>query len=199
MLQSGIIFDGDDTLWETMKLYTAAKQEFYDLLAKVGWPRIEVEPLFEKIDKEAVAEFGFSRKRFPGSMASTYKLLCQSHGVAVDAQILTQSAAIGESVFDKPVHAIEGARETLDDLHRDFDLSLATKGDQLVQKARLEQSRLGQYFDAVYYLEHKLVSDIRHIISDRNLDKKCSWVVGNSLRSDIHPAIRANLRHLDSK
>jgi hypothetical protein len=34
-LYSSIIFDGDDTLWRTMPLYTAAKRRFFALLLEV--------------------------------------------------------------------------------------------------------------------------------------------------------------------
>ena len=37
--RKGVIFDGDDTLWETMPLYTGAKERFYGLMGASGFDR----------------------------------------------------------------------------------------------------------------------------------------------------------------
>ncbi len=73
MYQAGIIFDGDDTLWETSVFYKEAKEEFFDKMASLGFNQSEVQESFEKTDVANVTRFGFTKKRFPTSMAETYQ------------------------------------------------------------------------------------------------------------------------------
>ena len=64
----GCFFDGDDTLWETMPLYTEAKGRFYDLMAAAGFDRGAAEKRFEAVDCANVERFGFSQE--PSESAS---------------------------------------------------------------------------------------------------------------------------------
>ncbi len=60
-----LILDGDDTLWETMSLYTEAKQAFATVLEAEGIPRKRALAVFEDTDLQNVKQYGFSRVRFP--------------------------------------------------------------------------------------------------------------------------------------
>ncbi len=77
--RKGVIFDGDDTLWETMPLCAGAKGRFYGLMGAAGFDRgaaeERFEERFEEIDRANVERFVFSHERFPRSMVETYKEL----------------------------------------------------------------------------------------------------------------------------
>jgi hypothetical protein len=87
MSSAGIIFDGDDTLWYTMPIYTKAKQEFFYEMSALGFDPQEVERAFEQTDAENVSRFGFSKRRFPTSMAETYQLFCTKHRFPLDEAV----------------------------------------------------------------------------------------------------------------
>jgi phosphoglycolate phosphatase-like HAD superfamily hydrolase len=77
MSSAGVIFDGDDTLWETAPLYARAKQQFFGQMSSLGFDPREVESAFHNIDVVNVDRLGFSKHRFPTSMAETYRLFCE--------------------------------------------------------------------------------------------------------------------------
>src|SRR5882672_5200204 len=74
-----VIFDADDTLWETQSLYSDSKNRFFLEMLRVGFPIGEVRDRFEKIDNENVSKFGFSKSRFPRSMRDTYSVFCAEY------------------------------------------------------------------------------------------------------------------------
>ena len=61
----GIVFDGDDTLWNTERLYDAARAKARHVVEKAGLDGARWEELERRIDVENVAHLGFSTERFP--------------------------------------------------------------------------------------------------------------------------------------
>ncbi len=192
-LRKGVIFDGDDTLWETMPLYTDAKQRFFDLIARLDFDRGVAEERFEAIDHDNVKRFGFSQQRFPRSMVETYEELCFQAGCEPNESVSQQATEIGRSVFVGVAPLIAGAKDVLEVLRREFLLILATKGDRAIQRRRIEHAGLRDYFAASYVLDRKTAKELMKILQDQRLDPAHSWAVGNSLRSDIIPALGAGL------
>lgn len=76
VLRSGLIFDGDDTLWETQSLYNLAKRRFRAEMEALGYDPEEVLRTFEEVDIINVRLLGFSKNRFPKSMSDTYEIMC---------------------------------------------------------------------------------------------------------------------------
>lgn len=193
MNKAGVIFDGDDTLWETMPLYTEAKQAFFYEMAQLGFNPAEVELRFESKDRENVSKLGFSKHRFPTSMADTYRLFCEKHKVEYQEEIEKTMRGIGYQVFIKHPKILDHADQVLAQLRPRYSLVLATKGDIEVQQARIEQSGLSGLFDKIFILPHKSAKELQEIVEACNLDMRRSWVVGNSLKSDINPALHTGL------
>jgi putative hydrolase of the HAD superfamily len=190
----GVIFDGDDTLWETQSLYNTAKRSFFLEMEKAGFNPAEVERRFESIDHANVARLGFGRRRFPQSMCETYKRFCEEHSLVVDPGRLSQMRAIGESVFLAVPTLYKEAERTLGILRSaNFVLTLATKGDPEIQRERIRTSGLTTSFDGIYVFEEKGAQEFRQIVDDWRLDIGGSWSIGNSARSDIAPALAIGL------
>lgn len=194
MKSAGIIFDGDDTLWETMPVYTQAKEEFFREMSTLGFDRQEVERLFEHTDVENVNRLGFTKHRFPTSMAETYRSFCDKYQCLADDTIEERMRGLGYSVFDRPPVVFDHAERTLARLRPHYKLILATKGDQEVQQSKIDHSGLANQFSSIYILDHKTDKELRHIVEDCGLDVTSSWAIGNSLRSDINPGLRIGLK-----
>jgi putative hydrolase of the HAD superfamily len=190
---AGIIFDGDDTLWETMPHYVRAKRDFYNRMALMGFEVRAVEEKFEQIDLDNLARLGFSRSRFPTSMVNTYQAFCRDCGQPEDDLVAGEIASIAENVFNLPAIPLEGAPEVLTTLAESYRLFLLTKGDPQVQQRRINDSGLKGFFSAIYIVPDKSASDFRRIVRDQELSVETSWSVGNSLRSDINPALAIGL------
>jgi putative hydrolase of the HAD superfamily len=194
MNSAGVIFDGDDTLWETMPVYTKAKQEFFSEMASLGFNRQEVESIFESTDVANVSKLGFTKHRFPTSMAETYQSFCNKYRRAAEDAIEQRVKGIGYSVFDNPPIVFDHVQQVLSQLRPHYKLILATKGDREVQQAKIDHSGLADFFSEIYILDHKTDKEIRHIVEDSELEVGRSWMIGNSLRSDINPGLRVGLK-----
>jgi putative hydrolase of the HAD superfamily len=184
-----IIFDGDDTLWETTPLYAGAKQDFFGRMSLLGFDPREVEREFHLIDVANVDRLGFSKERFPTSMAETYRFFCEKHDASYDRMIENAMRDIGYRVFEQVPALCEGAEWVLSQLRGHYRLFLATKGDQDIQRAKIQHSKLSDFFERIYILDRKTVQDMNRIVQECQLAIQKTWVVGDSLKSDINPAL----------
>jgi putative hydrolase of the HAD superfamily len=88
---------------------------------------------------------------------------------------------------------LEGVEETLARLSGRFRLHLLTKGEPLVQEDKLARSGLGRFFEQVHVVPEKDVEVFRALIARYDLQPEQTWMVGNSPRSDINPALAAGI------
>jgi putative hydrolase of the HAD superfamily len=68
-------------------------------------------------------------------------------------------------------------------------LTLCTKGAPQEQRAKLDRSGLGRYFRNVEVVKEKDVELYRRL----GIARSTAWMVGNSPKSDINPALEAGL------
>src|ERR1700688_4600773 len=123
-----LIFDGDDTLWKTMPLYTEAKEKFFNLMQKEGFVRAMVESFFENRDQKNVKTLGFSRRRFGISMQQTYRHFCREIDQPLRKPVKIQIVTIRDHIFGKKPKLVPFARSVLQSLKRRNRLILLTKG-----------------------------------------------------------------------
>jgi putative hydrolase of the HAD superfamily len=88
---------------------------------------------------------------------------------------------------------IEGVPETLEYLCRRHDLTLFTKGHPEEQKLKIDRSGLGIYFGHTAIVKEKDAAAYTALARERGMDRERSWMVGNSPKSDINPALEAGL------
>ena len=88
---------------------------------------------------------------------------------------------------------IDGVPETLAELAARHDLTLFTKGHPEEQKLKVERSGLGRYFAHTAIVKEKNADAYRTLVVERDMDPARTWMIGNSPRSDINPAIEAGL------
>ena len=189
-----LIFDGDDTLWDTMPIYTQAKQKFYSIMSRCGFGHSEPAAFFEKRDSLNVAKLGFSRRRMQFSMLETYRHFCQQHHIKPIGAVETEIKAAAQAVFIEPAQRMPYAEQVLRTLRKDCKLLLLTKGERSVQRWRLKTSRLAGYFDAVLIVGNKNAEIFARVVQKFRLNPQQTFSIGNSIRSDINPAIAAGLR-----
>jgi putative hydrolase of the HAD superfamily len=194
MNRAAIIFDGDDTLWETMPAYALAKHTFFHEMELLGFNAQQVELQFEQTDLANVDKLGFSRERFANSMMETYHRFCRSYHIEKSVSVEQKLRALGYGVTASPPKVDPQAQRVLGRLRADYRLILATKGDQDVQLMKIEESGLGSFFDKIYIFDQKTERELKLIIEENGFSRRDSWSIGNSLRSDIKPALRLGLK-----
>lgn len=188
----GIIFDFDDTLVETTVFFEIAREKFARSMVELGFP---LEEVLEKLNLQDIENVrrcgGFLKECFPLAMAQTYDYFCGVNGVVSDPEVRKKVEEMGWWVFGQKPSLVTGACEVLKLLSAKgrYDLFLATKGDPGVQWERIAGSGLKKYFKKVYVLKDKTRLEYDLIARMNNLDPGCSWVVGNSVKSDINPGI----------
>nr|WP_316652670.1 HAD family hydrolase [uncultured Gellertiella sp.] len=184
---SAIGFDADDTLWQNEHFYRLTERQFTDLLAD----HAEGEHVSERLlqaEKRNLAHYGFGIKGFTLSMIET---AIEITGGRVPASTIADILDIGRTLLSHPVETLPHAREVLEKLRGHYYLVLITKGDLFDQERKLAQSGLGDFFDAIEIVSDKTTSTYRRIFSRVAGGADCAAMIGNSLKSDIVPAIAA--------
>jgi putative hydrolase of the HAD superfamily len=194
-LAVGVVFDGDDTLWATEQLYDDARLKARLIVADAGLDAAAWEAIERRIDVEKVATLGHSARRFPASCVQAYGEVCRSAGVTPDRLVAERVRRASQSVFACDPPLVPGAREILTTLRaRGARLALLTKGDRRVQRRRIERSGLGALFDIKRIVAEKSPETIRQVVASLGISVESAWMVGNSIRSDVLPALSAGLR-----
>jgi putative hydrolase of the HAD superfamily len=203
-MKKTFIFDLDDTLIYNLHDYSQPIIDFTKLVIERIGPRAPDIPtiinLEDKIDREKVKEWiplgkGFSKERFPTSLKETYQEIAKPLGI--EDKIGEELAyKIGTQAFSmerwKKQGLVPGAVETIDYLKSKGDeLILMTKGDDKVQKMKIKANNLEEIFKKTYIVPTKNKEIIYSVLNTQNLDNV--WHIGNSIKSDILPAIDAKI------
>jgi putative hydrolase of the HAD superfamily len=183
-MRSWVIFDADNTLWETESLYDNARRTLTNILASRGIDAVVAGEMQEAIDEELYKTFGYSAQRFPASFDRTLLHFFP----ASSEEERTQIRSIAERVFLQPAIAHQALNEVIAKLGAHYSLGILTAGENWVQQARLEQFAHRHHFQAIEIVPHKDIQAFSDFADKHGVDRKTSWVVGDSLRSDIIPA-----------
>ena len=180
-------FDADDTLWHNMKFYDLTEARFAALLSEHADPAHLAERLLAA-ERKNLRHYGFGIKGFTLSMIET---AIEVTGGKVPASVIAEVLEAGRDMLSHPVETLPHAPEVLDALAGKYRLVLITKGDLFDQERKLAQSGLGELFDAVEIVSDKNASTYERIFSRHGDGPQRALMVGNSLKSDVVPALTA--------
>ncbi|MCX5511941.1 HAD family hydrolase [Kaistia algarum] len=184
---SAIGFDADDTLWQNEQFYRLTETRFLDLLSEHGEKKVLADRLLDA-ERRNLAFYGFGIKGFTLSMIETAIEVTEGRvGTDVIAKILDA----GRELLVHPVETLPFARDALERLAGTYRIILITKGDLFDQERKLAQSGLGDLFDAVEVVSDKARVTYERIFTRHADGPEHAMMVGNSLKSDIVPAIDA--------
>ncbi|MGZ8834055.1 MAG: HAD family hydrolase [Thermoanaerobaculia bacterium] len=182
-----IAFDADDTLWHNESVFQATEKQFSELLAHHHSPDWVRERLFAT-ETRNLRHFGYGVKGFILSMIETAIELTEAE---IRGDEINQIIKWGHEMLRAPVQLLEGVRETVEVLSRGHKLMLVTKGDLFDQESKLARSGLGEYFYDVQIVSEKDAATYKRVISRSGTAPQKFLMVGNSLKSDILPALDA--------
>lgn len=182
-----IAFDADDTLWHNEQLFRFTERQFADLLRDYA-DRDVLEKRLLNIEKKNLKLYGFGIKGFTLSMIETAIEVTEGR---VPASIIKTILDSGRAMMVSPVVTLPGVHETLQALSHDYKLILVTKGDLFDQERKLAESGLGDFFTAVEVVTDKTQKTYETVFCRHGNGAGQSLMVGNSLRSDIIPALNA--------
>lgn len=181
-----LLIDADDTLWENNIYFEQAIHGFITFLDHSQLTREEVRAVLDEIERL----MGYGTVNFTKSLVETYRRLAEKDLHDEDVE---QARRFGERIRTHPLQLLAGVKETLDYLSPRHDLVLLTKGDLEEQKLKVEQSGIEECFRRVVIVQEKDVATYHQVTSELQIDPKRTWMIGNSPRSDINPALAAGL------
>ena len=194
-MTEAIIFDFDDTLVATNRIYDEARREFFAEMTAFGkFDEDEMAYYLNAADIANVEAAGHLAKEcFPLAMRQTYEHFLKAAGKDCREGAAQKMEDIGWRVFDKEPSWLPGAKELLAELQGKVKLFLFSQGNIAIQETRIRKSGVLAYFDDYRIVEQKDAGSLSGLIKDKGIDVSASWMVGNSVRSDINPALENGL------
>jgi putative hydrolase of the HAD superfamily len=185
-----IAFDADDTLWHNERIFISTKEKYARLLADYHDYNY-IERHLDQTETKNIKHFGYGIKGFTLSMIET---ACELTEGRITGDKIKEIIAFAKEMIASPIEVLEGVRETIEDLAKDYRLLLITKGDLLDQEAKLARSGLGDYFDAFEIVPRKDAKIYKYVLRRHNIKPEEFVMVGNSLKSDILPVLEIGAR-----
>ncbi len=180
-------FDADDTLWENEQFFRMTEARFVELLAGHADPDHLSERLLEA-ERRNLGIYGFGIKGFTLSMIETALEVTDGD---LPATAVRRIVEFGKEMLAHPIEPLPHAQATLEALAGRFRLVLITKGDLFDQERKLAQSGLGDLFDAVEIVSEKVATTYETLFHRHGDGPDRALMVGNSMKSDVLPAIGA--------
>jgi putative hydrolase of the HAD superfamily len=187
-----LIFDADDTLWDSNIHFLEAEAEFVAALAAAGiGEMLAVRAAIRRCELEIIKSHGYGREPFVVLMRMVAAELAPRHsreklGAAVDR--------IAAQFLERECELLPDVEPTLVELAARHHLTLFTKGNPREQLPKLERSGLRPHFSHVEVPPEKDEAAYHRLVEAAALDRARTFMIGNSPRSDINPALRAGLR-----
>jgi putative hydrolase of the HAD superfamily len=180
-------FDADDTLWRNEQFFKLTEARFVALLGEHG-EAAEISGRLLEAERRNLAFYGFGIKGFVLSMIETAIEVTRGE---VRASVIADILAAGREMAAHPVETLPHVRDTLEALAGDYRLVMITKGDLFDQERKLAASGLGDLFDAIEIVSDKTAATYERIFARHGDGPARAMMVGNSLKSDILPALEA--------
>ena len=185
-----LLVDADDTLWENNVYFERAFDAFCDFLAHSTLTSAQVRGILNEIESVNAKLHGYGSKNFGRNLQQAYRHLAERE---IQEDDLRHVMSLAERILEEPIDLIEGVEETLAYLAGRHDLTLFTKGHPEEQRLKLDRSGLGAYFAHTAIVKEKDALAYARLVEERGLRKQETWMIGNSPKSDINPALEAGL------
>jgi putative hydrolase of the HAD superfamily len=185
-----LLIDADDTLWENNIYFERAIACFIGYLDHHQHAHAEVRQVLNRCEHATIAAHGYGMASFERSLVDCFTEL--SGAPPLDEQRL-RIASFANSIADQAIELLSGVAETLPVLAQRHRLILVTKGNAREQQRKLDRSGIHMHFTAVEIPPEKHLEAYREIVTRHGLAPETTWMIGNSPRSDINPALAAGL------
>jgi putative hydrolase of the HAD superfamily len=185
-----LLIDADDTLWENNIYFERAFEAFCDFLDHSALTPAQVRGVLNEIELVNSKIHGYGSLNFGRNLQQAYQHLAEGE---IRDQDLRHVLSLAERILEQPIEIIEGVEETLAYLTERHDLTLFTKGSPDEQRMKVDRSGLGRYFAHMAIVKEKDAAAYAALVTERALERDSTWMIGNSPKSDINPALEAGL------
>jgi putative hydrolase of the HAD superfamily len=185
-----LLIDADDTLWENNVYFERAIAAFIGYLNHHTYTPAEIRNQLNAVERETILERGYGLTSFTQSLVTCFERLSAE---PVTGEKRERVISFAHTIRDQEIELLPGVAETLADLGARHRLILMTKGDHAEQADKLARSGLAPLFNAVEIVSEKDPTAYHAVIARHELTPHTSWMIGNSPKSDINPALAAGL------
>jgi putative hydrolase of the HAD superfamily len=185
-----LLIDADDTLWENNVYFERAIAAFISYLDhRVHTPE-QVREHLNHCEHATISAHGYGLKSFRRSLVACFEQLTDA---PVTPDKHERILSFAQSIAEHEIELLPTVDTTLADLATRHRLILVTKGDPVEQTDKLRRSGLAPHFSAIEVLAEKHSEAYRAVTSHHACDARKTWMIGNSPKSDINPALTAGL------
>jgi putative hydrolase of the HAD superfamily len=185
-----LLIDADDTLWENNIYFERAIADFISFLNHRERSPAEIREILNDVERECIVTHGYGLPSFTRSLVKTFERLSVE---PITPALHETIHGFARTIAEQPVQMLPRVMETLEYLRDRHHLILVTKGNFPEQSGKVERSGLKHYFREVEIVPEKNASTYGRIIDQHRLATEQTWMVGNSPKSDINPALAAGL------
>ncbi len=190
MSRQTLLIDADDTLWENNVYFERAIAKFISFLNHHEFSPEQVREVLNDVERECVVKHGYGQHSFSHALVDTFERLSPN---PVTPELHAQVVSFARMVLDHPIEFLPEVPQTLEYLAAKHRLLLVTKGAHEEQAGKIERSGLRKYFAEAEILPEKNPEAYLGLVKKHGLTRESTWMIGNSPRSDINPALAAGL------
>jgi putative hydrolase of the HAD superfamily len=185
-----LLFDADDTLWENNIYFERAIAAFISYLDHRTHSPEEVREHLNCCERKTIAEHGYGLKSFHRSLVACFEELTAT---PLSSETHDRIVQFAYSIAEHEIELLPGVPQTLQGLAQRHRCILVTKGDPAEQRDKLSRSGLEPFFSAIEVLPEKTPAAYRALVEHHVCEAPCTWMIGNSPKSDINPALASGL------
>jgi putative hydrolase of the HAD superfamily len=185
-----LLIDADDTLWENNIYFERAIANFISFLNHHEYSADQVREVLNEVERECIVTHGYGLHSFAHALVQTFERLAVEPLTPALHETINGFA---HAIAEHPVEILPAVPQTLQSLSGRHHLILLTKGHIAEQTGKVERSGLKEYFAACEVVVEKDAATYLAVVSKYGLSLDSTWMVGNSPKSDINPALAAGL------
>jgi putative hydrolase of the HAD superfamily len=185
-----LLIDADDTLWENNIYFERAIAAFISYIDHKEYSRQQVREKLNEVERENVRLHGYGLVSFRRALVTCFERLSAE---PVTPEKHERILSFAQSIADQEIELLAGVAETLPALAARHRLILMTKGNEAEQADKLARSGLAPHFTGVEIPREKDPAAYRRVCEKYELAPHTTWMIGNSPRSDINPALASGL------
>ncbi len=185
-----LLIDADDTLWETNRRFERTLDAYWQLVQPLGCSEEHVRREVDTAERARIPQSGYGETKFLITLEEVYLQLA---GPRAELRVVMEIRRLAHFLLGAPPRLYDGVVETLAYLSPRHRLVLFTKGDAEEQARKVTSSGLGRFFHLREVVPEKNVDAYRALVERDALEPERVWMVGDSPRSDINPALALGL------
>ena len=185
-----LLIDADDTQWENNIYFERVIAAFIGFLDHKEYTPSEVRQALNAVERETILAHGYGLSSFTRSLVDCFERLSPA---PVTEEKRERIRGFARTIAEQEIELLPGVAETLEELAGRHHLILMTKGDRAEQADKLARSGLAAHFTAVEIVAEKDPSTYHDVVLRHKIAAHSAWMIGNSPKSDINPALAAGL------